>query len=155
MLQLSPFILQQGNEQLIRVYCCVLQPLGFGRNDPWSLWFAAPWPPATVTRRAFWVPPAQVPTVGYLAEVRVGGRRADGADVAAGGAAWDEVSRGPLSGQGTHGAARCVAVDEGEVQPVGAGRADGTLQAVERELGVSPDGFVLESAPCQATPHRL
>lgn len=103
--------------------------------------------------------PPQVPTVGCLApalaEVRVGWCRADGADVAAGGLAGDEVSRGPLPGQGTHGAARRVAVDKGEVQPVGAGSADGTLRAAEREPRVSPAGFVSGTAPRQATPHRL
>lgn len=112
-----------------------------------------------MTRRAFWVPPVQVPTVGCLApglaQVRMGGHRADGADVAAGGAAGDEVSQGPLPGQGTHGAARRVAVDKGEVQLVGAGRADGTLRAVEREPRMSPDRFVLGTAPRQAIPHRL
>ena len=85
----------------------------------------------------------------------MGGRRADGADVAAGAAAGDEVSRGPLSGQGTHEAARCVAVDQGEVQAVGAGRADGTPRAVGRKPRVSPDGFRSETAPRQATPHGL
>lgn len=73
--------------------------------------------------------------------------------MAAGGAAGDKVSQGPLSGQGTHRAARHVAVNKGEVQPVDTGRADASLQAVEREPRVSPDGFVLEAAPHQATPH--
>lgn len=119
----------------------------------------APQPRAAVAQRAFWVPPGQVLTVVCLvpglAEVRVGGRRADGADVAAGGAAGDEVSQGPLPGQGTDGTGRRVVVDKGEVQLVGAGRADGTLWAVEGEPEVSPGGAVSGAAPRRAAPAGL
>lgn len=90
-----------------------------------------------------------------LAQVSVGGRRADGADVAVGAARVDQVNQGPLLGQGTHGAAPRGAVDVGEVQPVGAGRADGTAGAAERKPRVSADGFVSGVAPGQATAHRL
>lgn len=79
--------------------------------------------------------PVPVPTMERLAEVHMGGCCADGAAVTAGGAGGDEVNQGPLSGQGTHGAAPSVAVHKGEVQPVSAGQADGTLWAVERAKG--------------------
>jgi len=125
-----------------------LQPPGHGRGDLRGL-LGGPLSPAP-THGVLWVPPRRCLPSG-LAEVRVGGRRADGADVAAGAAAGDEVSGGPVPGQGTHRAARRVAVDEGEVQPVGAGRADGTLRAVEREPRVSPSGSCSSpSHPTQA-----
>lgn len=135
--------------------------LGFGRNALCSRSFVAPRSPGSPRspEGRFGVFPAPVPTVVCLApglaEVRVGGCRADGAEVAAGGAAGDEVSRGPLPGQGTDGAARRVTVDKGEVQAVGAGSADGTLGAAGREPGVSPEGFMSGTTPRQATPHRL
>lgn len=78
-------------------------------------------------QRVLWVPSVQDPAIRCLAQMCMGGCCADGADMAARGAAGDEVSQGPLSSQGTHRAAHCVAVNKGELQPVDAGRADGAL----------------------------
>lgn len=123
--------------------------------------FCNPWALAGMTFAAVVAPgwhfgcPGPYRGVPGLAQVSVGGHRADGADVATGGALGDQVSQGPLPGQGTHRAARRVTVDMGEVQSVGAGRADGTPGAVERKPRVSLNGLVSGVAPCQATAHRL
>lgn len=112
-----------------------------------------PWPPPS-DPGVFGVPRA-APTVGCRAlgpaQVSVGGHRAHGADVAAGAVQRDQVDRGPLPGQGTHGAAGCVPVDKGQELPVRAGRADGAPRAVGREVRVSPSGIVTEPAPLRTT----
>lgn len=118
------------------------------------------WSPVPLPRvpGVFGVPRA-APTVGCqalgLAQVGVGGRRAHGADVAAGAVQRDQVGRGPLPGQGTHGAAGCVPVDKGQELPVRAGRADGAGRAAGTEGRVSPSGVMTAPAPLQTTLHRL
>lgn len=89
-----------------------------------------------------------------LAQVSVAGRRAHGAQVAAGAVQRDQVGWGPLPGQGTHGAAGCVPVDKGQELSVRAGGADGALGAVGREGSESQRGHD-RTCPSPTTLHSL
>ena len=161
-LQPSAFILQQGNEQLIRVSCCVLQPLGFGRNDLCGLWVVAPWPPPAVTRRAFWVPPhagpyRRVPGIGARGWApRRRGRRGSwgcgGGRGEPGSPLWPGDTRGsPLCrcgpGRGAGGRRR-----EGRRDPAGCGeKAKGEPRWVQVGNCSSPSHATRAPAPTKAS----